>query len=199
MKCGRCGYDNPDGIGFCSECGAPMNSGSQQNTYTGAVPPTYAQPNNAQPNYSQQNYAQPNNTQPNYAQPNYGQPNNTQPNYSQPNYGQPNNAQPNYSQPNYSQPNYSQPNYTQPNYAQPNYAQPYVQPVGLVSPCNRWVAFALCFFLGGIGIHRFYVGKIGTGILYIFTAGLFGIGWLVDLIMIACGSFTDQSGAFLKQ
>lgn len=121
-----------------------------------------------------------------YSAPNYNQ--------NQPNYSQPYNAQPNYSQPNYNQPNYSQPNY-----AQPNYAQQYVQPVGLVSPCNRWVAFLLCFFLGAIGIHRFYVGKIGTGILYIFTVGLFGIGVLVDLIMIACGSFTDKSGAFLKQ
>lgn len=49
---------------------------------------------------------------------------------------------------------------------------------------NKWVAFCLCFFFGYLGAHRFYEGKIGTGILYLFTGGLFGIGWLVDLIII---------------
>ena len=64
---------------------------------------------------------------------------------------------------------------------------------------NKWVAFFLCLFLGFIGIHRFYVGKVGTGILYLFTGGIFGIGWIVDLIMILVGSFTDKSGHFLKE
>lgn len=65
------------------------------------------------------------------------------------------------------------------------------------SPKSRLVATLLCFFLGGLGIHRFYVGKVGTGILYLFTGGLFGIGALVDFIMILCGSFTDKEGKFL--
>lgn len=73
---------------------------------------------------------------------------------------------------------------------------PYVYPMASNAPygiSNKdWlVALLLCIFLGSIGVHRFYVGKIGTGILYIFTFGLFGIGALVDLIMIACGSFND--------
>ena len=58
--------------------------------------------------------------------------------------------------------------------------------VGFGRPRNKWVAFCLCFFLGYIGIHKFYEGRVGMGILYIFTAGLFGIGWLVDCISLLC-------------
>ncbi len=53
-------------------------------------------------------------------------------------------------------------------------------------PRNKWVAFLLCFFLGYLGAHKFYEGKAGTGILYLFTAGLFGIGWFVDCINLLC-------------
>ena len=51
---------------------------------------------------------------------------------------------------------------------------------------NKWVAFCLCFFLGFLGAHKFYEGKIGKGILYLFTCGLFGIGVIIDLIAIIC-------------
>ena len=51
-------------------------------------------------------------------------------------------------------------------------------------PKNKWVAFLLCLFLGFLGAHKFYEGKIAMGILYFFTLGLFGIGVLVDLIVI---------------
>ena len=49
---------------------------------------------------------------------------------------------------------------------------------------NKWLAFAFCLLLGYLGVHRFYEGKIGTGILWLCTMGLFGIGWIIDLIII---------------
>jgi len=68
----------------------------------------------------------------------------------------------------------------------------------MVSIKNRLAALLLCFFLGVVGAHRFYVGKIGTGLLYLFTGGLFGVGVIVDFIMILLGSFTDKSRAFVS-
>ena len=57
--------------------------------------------------------------------------------------------------------------------------------------------FLLFLFLGYLGAHRFYAGKIGTAILYIFTFGGVGIWALVDLISIVLGSFTDKEGKFI--
>ena len=67
-----------------------------------------------------------------------------------------------------------------------------------VSEKNGVVALLLCFFLGTIGVHRFYAGKIGTGIVMILTLGGFGIWTLIDFIMIICGAFTDSDGNKIK-
>jgi len=67
-----------------------------------------------------------------------------------------------------------------------------------MSDKNGIICLVLCFFLGGLGIHRFYVGKIGTGVLMLLTGGVFGILWLIDFIMIICGKFTDSDGAEVK-
>lgn len=53
------------------------------------------------------------------------------------------------------------------------------------APKDKTVALLLCIFLGHLGVHRFYEGRIGTGILWMFTLGLFGIGWFADVIRIA--------------
>lgn len=63
-----------------------------------------------------------------------------------------------------------------------------------VSSKSKVVALILCLFLGLFGIHRFYAGKIGTGLLMFITLGGYGIVWLVDLVLIATSNFKDKSG-----
>lgn len=60
-------------------------------------------------------------------------------------------------------------------------------------------ALLLALFLGVLGIHRFYVGKIGTGILMLLTLGGLGIWQIIDIILIAVGSFTDKNGLPLRR
>lgn len=62
---------------------------------------------------------------------------------------------------------------------------------------KKVTAVVLCLLLGGLGIHRFYVGKTGTGILQLLTLGGLGIWALVDFIMILTGGFTDANGNVL--
>lgn len=62
---------------------------------------------------------------------------------------------------------------------------------------DKTVALVLCIFLGALGVHRFYVGKNKSGILYLLTGGLFGIGWIYDIFNIANNLFTDSYGAIL--
>lgn len=53
---------------------------------------------------------------------------------------------------------------------------------------NKWISLILCILFGWLGIHRFYEGKVFTGILYFFTLGLLGVGWFIDIIRIVLKS-----------
>lgn len=73
-------------------------------------------------------------------------------------------------------------------------AVPYVVAQQKYSQKDRTVALILCIILGLLGGHCFYTGKVGMGILYLFTGGLFCVGWIVDIIRIANGSYRDSKG-----
>ena len=83
----------------------------------------------------------------------------------------------------------------------PRCGTPQPSPAATLSTSERRIlpAFLLCFFLGVFGAHRFYAGKIGTGILELLTAGGLGIWWLVDIILIVTGSFRDKEGQKISE
>lgn len=60
-------------------------------------------------------------------------------------------------------------------------------------------AFLLCLFFGIFGLHRFYVGKVATGLLQLFTIGGFIVWWLLDLLVILFGGFTDKEGRLITK
>lgn len=61
---------------------------------------------------------------------------------------------------------------------------------------SQLVALLLCILVGGLGIHRFYLGYIWQGVVQLLTAGGFGIWWLIDLIRIITGSLGPKDGAY---
>ena len=83
---------------------------------------------------------------------------------------------------------------TQQGYSQ--YTTVHVMPISVSS---RLIAFLLALFLGFLGAHRFYVGKVGTAVLMIITLGGLGVWWLIDVIMILLGGFRDKAGLPVKK
>lgn len=75
----------------------------------------------------------------------------------------------------------------------PNCGAPQAAAQGASSQ-SKLVLALLCFFVGVLGVHRFMVGKIGTGLLMLFTFGGLGIWSLIDFIVILTGNFTDKQG-----
>ena len=64
---------------------------------------------------------------------------------------------------------------------------------------SKTIALILCIFLGYLGAHYFYVGRIGRGLVALFTLDFFFIGWIIDIIKIATGGFRDNVGAPLRR
>ena len=62
-----------------------------------------------------------------------------------------------------------------------------------VSPKSRTITLLLCFFLGIFGAHRFYLRRYLLGVVFFFTFGIFGIGWLVDLFFVLTGKIKDRN------
>ena len=54
----------------------------------------------------------------------------------------------------------------------------------MIKERELWIAYLLWFLLGPVGVHKFYLGKIGMGILYLFTGGIFLIGWIIDIFTL---------------
>lgn len=68
----------------------------------------------------------------------------------------------------------------------------------IMSKYNKTVALILCIFLGYFGVHHFYVNNSKKGLLYLCTIGLFGIGWIIDIILICIDKFKDGDGLILS-
>lgn len=66
-----------------------------------------------------------------------------------------------------------------------------------LSPKSRLIAFLFALFLGGLGVHRFYVGKVATGLLWLCTLGFLGIGAIIDCVVILLGGFRDGDGKMM--
>ena len=180
MECKHCGAEVGAEYRLCPYCKSEMD---------------YPKPNQ-QPVIIQNIIQQPMNTQ-DYNNYNQGYNQNYNQGYNQ-NYNQ------NYSQP--PQQNYN--GYQAPYQSQP---APYQNNnnnivnnvnntnVAQISPKSKVVALVLAILLGWLGIHRFYAGKYISGVIYLFTYGVFYCGWILDIILIITNNFKDKNGLPIKK
>lgn len=69
----------------------------------------------------------------------------------------------------------------------------------ITSSKSKTVALVLCICFGYFGVHYFYVGRFGRGLVALFTLNYFTIGWIVDILIILSGKFKDNVGAPLRR
>ena len=169
MQCVKCGTVFDDGCKFCPECGTPQTQGICPNCQAQIVPGASFCSNCGSQLVARQRNAVQQHITESVCQPQYQPP---QPTIIINNTNTNVNA---------------------------NRPDSVSRVDGMTSERSRWLAFFLCLVFGGMGIHRFYVGKVGTGILWLLTCGMFGIGWFIDLLVILCGSFRDKYGLWLRR
>jgi len=68
-----------------------------------------------------------------------------------------------------------------------------------ISTKSRTTTFILVFLVGVFGIHRFYVGKVGTGLIWLFTFGCFGLEAVIDFWLVLLGGFKDKEGNIISR
>lgn len=61
------------------------------------------------------------------------------------------------------------------------------------------VVLLLCVLVGGLGVHRFYTGKIGTGVAMLLTGGGCGLWYIYDIVMVATEKFEDDQGRIIAK
>ena len=195
--CKNCGNVFGDYIKFCPSCGTPVELASQEpeiveadQTEAAAQPEVQAQPD-AQQAYQQQAYQQPYQQQP-YQQQAYQQP------YQQQAYQQQAYQQQPYQQQAYQQQPYQQQAYQQQPYQQQAY-QTNGYPNMMTPPKSKMAAGLLGIFLGGFGVHNFYLGFTSKAVIQIvvslITCGIGSLWGFIEGIMILTGSInTDASG-----
>ena len=72
-----------------------------------------------------------------------------------------------------------------------------LEELDMYSHKSMLTTWLLCFFFGLSGFHHFFNGRFLRGLLYFFTVGLFGLGWIYDQIKILSGKFRDRNGRYI--
>ena len=195
MYCEKCGSLIPDDTMFCPNCNTPTSNyyakyGNVDGSQNAKKANTSSSNNTKNTTNNTQNYNNNNSNNQNNQNNNSGQNYNNSSNQYSNNRQYDNRAQYYYDD-RYHDPYYHDPHYHDPRYV-PTFR--YDSRGHRVSRKSWLLTLLLCIFLGYIGVHRFYVGKTGTGVIWLCTGGVFLVGWIVDIVEIVRGRFTDRWG-----
>lgn len=183
--CAGCGHEVPLNTKFCPECGSAEFASSVSELVRLQKQKANSQQRNEPPKQTQNNGYQNNGYQNNGYQ-NNGYQNNGYQNNGYQNNGYQNNGYQN---------NVNKNSANRP--AQPARPTPVPKNAIAQSQKNYWLTLFLTVFLGVYGVHRFYAGKNGTGVLYFFTGGGLFLGWITDIFKVLGGNFKDAEGRYI--